>query len=110
MSRLRTSEDVCIEYAIAMEVARSNRLILRNIKCEYAENPEKADYESGYPGSEGVPPCTHPWSENHEEGMCETCEKKRMPALLNLREARKRIARARRAIDRVGRRLEGIKS
>jgi hypothetical protein len=101
----RTAEEVCIEYADAVGVARQCRRTLQVVKCDYYEKPEKADYESGYPGSAGVPKCTDPYADN-ENGMCGNCERDRMPALLNLREAKKRIAQAKRSVESTGKRLK----
>jgi hypothetical protein len=98
----RTPEEVCIEYAIAMEVARTARWILSTVPCEFEEAP---DPETGY---DGEPACTRPYA-NNDDGMCDNCEKHRMPALRDLQEARKRAYRARRSIEAVGKRLIAVK-
>jgi hypothetical protein len=116
------AEELCKRYATEATVARMSQSILQRVPCEFACKTVYPVYGSNgvciEPGEDGRPACTLMSDEDlakEEDGACENCKTKRIPALKSLQDARKLMAKTRKEIVReglrwvVGERLMGAK-
>lgn len=116
--KLRTANDVTVEYAIAVECVREQTRIMAKNRCEGESKGEIG--MSGYREGAEESCLNKHWSivvvsGGHGEGrevpgmayddMCDEC-KTRLQAFLDRREARKRLGAAKRAVETVGKRLK----
>lgn len=103
------AEELCKRYAIEATAAKLSQGVLQRISCEYACKRSSPVYDSSFvlvdPGEEGRLPCTVMNAEDlakEEDGACESCKKHRIPALKQLQDAKKRMAKTRKEIVREG--------
>src|ERR1700734_1400266 len=108
------TEELCKRYAVESSVARTSQSILQRVKCEFASKPYSPVYSSDFvcldPGEPGRLACTLMTKEELDEeveqqgegGICDTCRQHRIPALNDLREAKRRMAKTRKEIVREG--------
>jgi hypothetical protein len=108
MHKKRTAEQVCIEYAIAVEAVREQTRIMRDNRCPN----ESANFTEHGMNVDGESSCLDDLFEIMKEGaeedsdyeeMCPAC-KIRFHALQKRRAARKRLGAAKRAVESIGKR------
>jgi len=113
--------ELCKRYAIESQVASVSQSILQRVPCEFACKTVYPVYGSNgacvEPGEDGRLACTLMTTEElakEEDGVCDNCKKKRIPALQALQDAKRRMAITRKEIIREGmrwvvaERLQGI--
>lgn len=103
------AEELCKRYATEATMARLSQAILQRVRCEYACKGSSPVYTSGFvcvePGEDQRLPCTVMNPEDlakEEDGACENCKTKRIPALKALQDAKKMMAKTRKEIVREG--------
>lgn len=115
--------ELCKRYAIESQVASVSQSVLQRISCESARRGCSPVYDSSFvclePGEPRRPACTlmtaEELAEEDDGGVCDNCEKHRMPALKALQDAKKKMAQTRKEIiwegmrHVVAERLQGIK-
>lgn len=103
------SEELCKRYATEATMARLSQAILQRVGCEYSRKYCAPVYDSSFvcveQGEDGRLACTLMSAEDlakEEDGACENCKTKRIPALKALQDAKKMMARTRKEIVREG--------
>lgn len=101
-TKLRTPEEVCIEYALAVECVRDQTRIILNNRCTVADRPSERSYTEGT-----MTPCLLDDGQERED-WCAACIAKDEAKTLR-KDFRKRLAVAKRRIEAVGKRLQAVK-
>lgn len=103
------AEELCKRYATEATMARLSQAILQRVRCEYAcKTVYPVRNSSGVlveMGEDGRLACTLMSAEDlakEEDGACENCKTKRIPALKALQDAKKRMTKTRKEIVREG--------
>lgn len=107
----RTAEDVCVEYAIAVAAVREQTRIMAAHRCtegsrkNFNETGETECLDDFFAAPKG-PDGEFPRYREFHDRMCDNC-KRRLQALDDRRQARIRLGAAKRAVEAVGKRLNG---
>lgn len=94
----KTPEDVCVEYAICVELVRAQTRIVRANHCTVADRPSERSFTEG-----SMTPCYDDVGIDREE-WCNACVV-RHDAVEDRNALRKRLRVAKRSIEAVGKRL-----